>query len=307
MQGNQSDNLKKAMNPYKVLFHFLPQKILDKLDDSKYLRLIYRAQIGRRLNLNNPIAFTEKLQWLKLYDRKPIYCKMVDKFEAKQFVSERIGQEYTIPTLGVWDCFDDIDFGALPEQFVLKCTHDSGGLCICYDKREFDYKTAEIRLTHSLNTDYFLSGREWPYKDVKHRIICEPLIHDASSGSSTNEPINDYKFFCFNEKVKFFKVDFDRFTDHHANYYDTDGKLLPFGEMQYLPKPERKIEIPPTLGKMIELSEILAKDTKFLRVDFYYVNKKIYFGELTFFPASGLGSFYPEEWDAKIGEMLSLE
>ena len=288
-------------NPYGI-FNFLAVKgLVDWLPDKPYLKLRFRASMGKKLNLKNPQTFNEKLQWLKLYDRKPIYTTMVDKYEVKKYVAEKLGEEYIIPTLGVWDNFDDIDFDKLPDQFVLKCTHDSGGLVICKDKSKLDKCKAKLKIEKSLKHDYFKWGREWPYKDVKPRIIAEEYMED-----NTLHELRDYKFFCFGGQVACYKVDFDRFIEHHANYFDRDGYLLEFGEVVCPPVYDRQIELPKTLPKMIEFAEKLSNEIPFLRADFYDVNGQVYFGELTFFPASGMGEFVPQEWDLKLGEWIHI-
>lgn len=272
--------------------------MLDWMPDKQYLSVMYRGLMGKKLNVIKPATFNEKLQWLKLHDRKPEYTTMVDKYAVKKYVEQILGGgEYIIPTLGVWNEFDDIDFSTLPDCFVLKCTHDSGGIAICKDKEQFDYSDARNRIIRSLKCNYYSHGREWPYKDVPPQVIAEEYLGDS---------LNDYKFFCFNGKVKCFKIDFDRFTNHHANYYDCNGDILPFGEADYIPIPEKKIEMPKKLGLMIELAEKLASKLLFLRVDFYEVNGKVYFGELTFYPASGMGRFVPESWDTELGKWLKL-
>lgn len=274
------------------------------LPDATYLKLLYRFKMGHRLNLKNPQTFTEKLQWLKLYNRKPEYPTMVDKYAVKQYVANIIGDDYIIPTLGVWDKPEEIDWDSLPKQFVLKTTHGGGGcgVVICRDKGTFDKTSALAKLKESLASDIYSSLREWPYKNVPKRIIAEKFM--SSEESPAPKDLLDYKFFCFNGKVKFFKVDFGRFVEHHANYYDTDGKLLPFGEKKFEPAPAHIIELPNNLREMILLAERLSKNEPFLRVDFYNVNGTIFFGELTFYPASGMGKWTTEEADSIIGDYL---
>ncbi len=296
--------LKKIMDfiksPLKIFIFLNNRKIL-VLSDEKYLKVYYKSIFHKKLNLDNPVTFNEKLQWLKIHDKNPQYSKMVDKYETKTYTAEIIGKKYIIPTLGIYDRFEDIDFEKLPNQFVIKCTHDSGGVLICKDKNRFNVKDARKKVNKSLKRDFYNCGREWPYKNVKPRIIIEEYIIDKS----INE-LQDYKFFCFNGKTKFFKIDFNRFIEHHANYYDTNCKLLPFGEKTCLPDYNKKIEIPSNIYKMIELAERLSKDIPFVRVDFYNVNGQILFGEMTFYPAAGFGKFEPEEWDRKLGDMLDL-
>lgn len=258
------------------------------------------------MDLESPKTFCEKLQWLKLYDRNPKYTTMVDKYEVKKYVAEIIGEEYIIPTLGVWDKPQDIDWNSLPNQFVLKTTHGGGGngVIICKDKELLDKRAIIKQLESSLDKDLYNEFREWPYKNVPKRIIAEKYL--APEKSPTPNDLPDYKFFCFHGKVKFFKVDFGRFVEHHANYYDTDGNLLPFGEKSFEPDPTYPIELPNNLRDMIALAEKLSKNEPFLRVDFYNINGKIFFGELTFYPASGFGSFTPNNWNLRIGNMLLL-
>lgn len=269
--------------------------------DDKYLVREYKAVMGKELDLNDPKTFNEKMQWLKLYDRRPEYTQMVDKYAVKDYVSEKIGSEYIIKTIGVWDHFEDIDFDSLPERFVLKCTHDSGGLAICRDKKTFDKEKANKKLTKCLKNNYYYMSREWPYKSVKPRIIAEEYMEDPELAE-----LRDYKFFCFNGEPKCFKIDFDRFIGHRANYYDIEGKLLPFGESNVLPDHTRDIAMPRKLKEMLELARKLSEGIPFLRVDFYEVGDRIYFGELTFYPASGLGPYTDEEWDLKLGSWIKL-
>ena len=271
------------------------------ISDKLYLKMQYRLVMGKRLDLNNPITFNEKLQWLKLYDRNPQYTTMVDKYEVKKYIADKIGEQYVIPTLGVWERFDEIDFDTLPDQFVLKCTHDSGGLVICRDKTKFDKEAAKAKIEKSLSRNFFYYGREWPYKNVKPRIVAEKYMVD-----DTEKELRDYKFFCFGGVCKCMKVDFDRFIEHRANYYDTDGNLLDFGEAICPPNPSKNIVLPKNKEKMIQLAEELSANIPFLRVDFYDVNGDIYFGELTFFPATGLGSFTDDEWDNKLGSWIEI-
>ena len=271
--------------------------------DKLYISLYYRLTFHRKLNWKNPQTFNEKLQWLKLYNRDPKYTVMVDKVKAKEYVASIIGNEYIIPTLGVWENPDDIDFSQLPDRFVLKCNHNSGlGMYICKDKSIMDIAKVKDGLREGLRQDYFINNREWPYKNVLRRILAEQYLEPDSE---TND-LRDYKFFCFNGRVKCFKVDYDRHVDHHANYYDPEGNLLPFGEKDYPPQFDKEIKIPVTINKMISLAEVISKGHSFMRVDFYDHNGRIYFGEITFFPASGKGRFVPEEWDYKLGEWLSL-
>ena len=277
----------------------------DRVDDKKFIQKKYELIFRKQLNLDEPITFNEKLQWLKLYDRNPLYSRLVDKYLVKEFVSETLGPDYTIPTLGVWKKAEDIDFIDLPNRFVLKCNHNSGmGMYICKDKSQLvdkDFSNIIKNLNKGLSENFYLKGREWPYKNVDRLIIAEQYLEDIKT-----KDLRDYKFFCFNGKVRFFKIDFDRFIDHRANYYDPEGNIMDICEDICPPNREAKIDLPKSLGKMVECAETLAKGIPFVRVDFYDVNDHIYFGEMTFFPASGFGLFSPRDWDEKIGKMLVL-
>lgn len=271
--------------------------------DKLYLSIIYYLRIGKKLNLKNPQKFTEKLQWLKLYDHNDIYTKIVDKYLVKDYVANIIGDQYIIPTLGVWQKTDDIDFDSLPNQFVLKCNHDSGGLFICKDKKQLSSeKIIEVKkkLDIALNRNFYIYGREWPYKNVKPRVFAEKYMVDESGTE-----LKDYKIFCFNGEPKVIQLDFNRFNEHKKNLYSPDWELLPFN-FNYPSHPEIKFEKPQKLDEMLEIASKLSKGKTFLRVDLYWTGKEIYFGELTFFPASGMGIFEPEEWDYKFGSWLDL-
>lgn len=445
------------MNTKKILriltdYHYLLQGLVKKCsplikDDKLYLSLRYYFTFGKKLNWENPVLFTEKIQWLKVNNRKPEYVIMADKVKAKDWVAERIGEEHIIPTLGVWERADDIDFDSLPNKFVIKCNHNSGtGMYICKDKSTMDVEKVREGLRKGLLEDYYKTGREWPYKEVPRLIIAEQFMEEkghpgdladykffcfngepkycqvirdrstketidfydmnwnhqefcglnpeAQNGLSPVAPpvhlsklqdfcrtlskdmpfarvdfyvindkeyfgevtffpasgmgvftpekydemlgkmltlpgqhmggvkitisddsniiipfssdLKDYKFFCFNGKVKFFKIDFDRFTNHGANYYAPNGELLEFGEADYPPRPEKKLNLPYNLPQMISFAERLSKGHPFLRVDFYSINERIYFGELTFFPASGMDKFTPNIWDRRIGDYIKL-
>ena len=280
---------------------FTKLKIYNYLPDKTAVKIKYQNHFLHKLDLNNPTTFNQKLQWLKLYDRKPKYTTMVDKLAAKKFVADKIGEEYIIPTLGAWDSFDKIDSEKLPNQFVMKCTHSSGDAVICKDKNQFDENAAKKKLDNSLRTDYYLISREWPYKNVPRKIIAEMYLED----SATHEA-RDYKFFCFNGIVKCFKVDFDRFNNHRANWYFCNGDIIPYGEKICLPDYDAKIVLPKQIPIMITLAERLSKDIPFLRVDFYCIDNHIYVGELTFYPASGLLEFTDVAWDRQMGDWLTL-
>lgn len=291
------------------ILHFLAKQVATRnslrfkwMPDAMYLKIKYYYALGKRLDLKNPKTYNEKLQWLKLYDRNPIYTIMVDKAEAKNYVTSIIGDEYIIPTLGVWDNFDDIDFDELPDQFVLKCTHDSGGLVICKDRKEFDREEAKRKIESTLKQNYFYNGREWPYKNVKPRILAEQYMEDIKIGE-----LRDYKFFTFDGDPQMVLVCSNRFS--------TDGLKEDFFDKNWqhmnIRRPTNRnslVEIPkPTqYEKMVKLVTTLSKRIPFVRVDFYEINHKVYFSEMTFFPMSGFEGFVPEQWDLKIGEKLNL-
>ena len=271
------------------------------LPDAIYLKKYYQATFGYALNLNNPKSFNEKLQWLKLFDRHPIYTTMVDKYAVKDYVSNLIGVDYVIPTIGVWNSFEQIDFDSLPNQFVLKCTHDSGGLAICKDKDTFDFDAARKKINKSLKRNYYFLGREWPYKNVKPRIIAEEYL------SNNNQDIVDYKFYCFNGVPKFLYVS-EGLSNHQTasiSFLTLDWSFAPFHRSDYKEFSELP-QKPYHFNEMIEIAKVLSKDIPFIRVDLYEVENHIYFSELTFFPASGMMPLEPEEWDYKLGEMLVL-
>lgn len=297
------NKIKKMINNPKVAFdHFMRLPWSHLLSDEMYVKIRFRVDMKKKLDLINPRMFSEKLQWLKLYDRKPIYTTMVDKYEAKRYVASLIGEKYIIPTLGVWEHFEDIDFGQLPNQFVLKCTHDSGGVYICKDKSKLDVDSVKKKINKSLRKNYFYNEREWPYKDVKPRIIAEQYLVTAGESG-----LNDYKIFCFHGEPKFILVCSNRFSKSGLNedFFDVDWKHLELARKLHgnaAITPAR----PNNLQEMIELSRKIAENTKFLRVDLYETNNEILFGECTFYPTSGFEEFSPAGADYEIGELLNI-
>ena len=282
----------QKMRRIKYALRFLP--------DRAYIQLYYFAQFKKFCNLRNPKTYNEKLNWLKLHDRNPDYPKLVDKYEAKKQVARIIGEEYIIPTLGVWDSFDEIDFDALPDQFVLKCTHDSEGVVVVRDKKKLDFPAAREKLTHALSQNFYYMGREWPYKNLKPRIIAEKYMEDHVDGE-----LRDYKFFCFDGEPKAMFVASDR-TDHGVffDYFDLDFNHLDI--RQKYPNAAKSIRKPDNFEKMIELSRKLTKGFPHVRADFYEVDGKLYFGELTFYHFSGFMPFQPDKWDKIFGDWLKL-
>lgn len=268
--------------------------------DKLYLKFFFHSCMGYWMDFRHPKTFNEKLQWLKLYDRKPIYTTMVDKYAVKQYVANIIGEQYIIPTLGVWNSFDEIDFDTLPNQFVLKCTHDSGGLVICKDKAKLDLVAAKTKIENSLKTDYYKKGREWPYKNVHRRIVAEKYMVDESG-----KELKDYKIFCFNGKPRYVQVDYGRFSDHHRNIFDTEWNLL---DVQLCYASQLNCDIPKPYGlkEMLSMASRLSDKMPFLRVDFYNISGKIFFGEMTFYPGSGAEKFTPYQWDEIFGSWIDL-
>ena len=290
-------------NPYGIFNFLAANGLFDWLPDKPYLKLRFRASMGKKLNLKNPQTFNEKLQWLKLYDRKPIYTTMVDKYEVKKYVAEKIGEEYIISTLGVWDNFDDIDFDKLPDQFVLKCTHDSGGLVICKDKSKLDKCKAKLKIEKSLKHDYFKWGREWPYKNVPRKIIAEKYMEDNSL-----HELRDYKFFCFNGVADCVMVCIGRSTGNTKFYfYNKEWNLCRYNILGKNIIGNGDVEKPDNISEMFVIAEKLSQGIPFSRIDLYNVNQKIYFGEVTFFPDSGFDPNLLPETDLYFGNKINLE
>lgn len=273
------------------------------INDKTYLKLIYYIKFGRRLNLKNPTRHCDKLQWYKLYYHNPLMTKCVDKYEVTNYVKEKIGEKYLIPTLGIWDNFDDIDFDKLPNQFCLKCTHDSGSYIICKDKSTFDIDAARKKFNRYMKGRFFWYGREWAYKNVKPRIMAQEYIDSLGKPESV-----EYKLTCFNGKVKFITVcsgiahsDYElRKNDH----FDRDWNKLDW--YAYYKPSGKVIKRPEFMDEIIEISDKLAEGFPQVRIDSYVINGKVYFGEMTFYTWSGLIEFTPDEWDEKIGSWWNL-
>lgn len=274
--------------------HFIP--------DKAYLKMIYWLRMNKKLGLKNPKAYTEKLQWLKLFDRKPEYINMVDKAEVKKYVSNLIGVDYLIPTIGVFEKFEDIDFLTLPNQFVMKCTHDSGSIVICRDKTQFNIKETRRKINKCLKKNYFFTWREWPYKDVKPRIIIEKFMKD-----NVHNELIDYKLFCFDGKVKALFLASDRNNPYEETKFDFfDSDFKPINLINGHPNSSKNIKKPLQFDKMKGLAEKISQNIPHVRVDFYIINGDIYFGELTFTHFAGVIPFEPEEWDYKFGSWINL-
>lgn len=287
---------------------------LSWLPDRLYLSLRFRCQMGYWIDWKNPKTFSEKIQWLKIYNRKPEYTMMVDKYAVKQYVADSIGEKYIIPTLGVWENFDDIDFSTLPRQFVLKTTHGGGGggVVICRDKSSFDKVQAKNFIKRSMKGDIYKSLREWPYKKVPKRIIAEKFM--TSEKDSMSADLSDYKFFCFNGEPKYCQVIRDRHSKETIDFYDKNWNHQEFVGLNPVSRDDftfvahngvTPVVCPKNLEEMMGICRILAKGISFLRVDLYVIDEKIYFGELTFYPASGFGAFSPKDWNSRFGELIT--
>ena len=288
-----------------VFYHLRAKGFFNGMTDEAYLRMLWRRSFRTRLDLETPRTFNEKLQWLKLHNRRPEYTAMVDKHEAKRFAAEHLGEECVIPTLGVWERFDDIDFDALPDQFVLKCTHDSGGLVICRDKATLDKAAAKEKIERCFKRNYYWNSREWPYKDIKPRILAEPYMEDGASPAG----LTDYKFFCFNGEPKMLYVS-QGMEDHataRISFYDLEGKEMPFHRSDYRPIGDDVI-LPDNFSEMLEKARALAAiiAVPFVRVDLYSIEGCVYFSEITFYPCSGMVPFEPKEWDKTLGDWIRL-
>lgn len=285
----------------KVFFALNLEKYLSFLSDEKYLKILYKMHMGKKLNLSDPQTFNEKLQWLKLNNRKNEYTRMVDKYLVREYIKKMIGEEYLIPLIGVWDDPEEIDFDSLPNKFVLKCNHNSGtGMCICKDKSKLDYEKVKSDLRKGLKENYDKYNREWPYRNVERKIICEKYMEDESG------ELKDYKFMAFNGEVKCSFVGSERFSKEglHVTFYDNSWNVMPF-ERHY-PRSKNPISRPKCFEEMNKLAAKLSENIPFVRVDFYEIKGKVYFGELTFFPGSGFEEFTPESWDYEFGRWIDL-
>lgn len=300
--------IKKILkNPKMFLRIIFSKRFFNILDDETYLKIKWKLNMGNELNLVEPQTFNEKLQWLKIHDRKPYYSQLVDKYEAKVWAGKIIGEEYIVPNLGVWDTFDEIEFEKLPKQFVLKCTHDSGGLIICRDKNKLDINQARKVVEKSYKRNFYWSGREWPYKNVKPRIIAEKFMSD---GRTEEMGLTDFKFFCFNGKPEFIYISHG--LENHdlagISFYDLKGNKLPFKRMDYKEIPGEQFPLPNDFDEMVNIAEKLAIEVRnpFVRVDLYEIEGNIYFSEITFFPCSGFIPFDPCSVDKELGKLIDL-
>lgn len=276
----------------KFCYQFLPEKT--------YVKIQYWLICKKKLNLETPVTFNEKIQWLKLYDRNPVYTDLVDKYNVRNWVEMKIGEKYLIPILGIWDNVDEIPWQQLPNQFVLKCTHDSGGVVICKDKSSLKLQKEKRKLQKGLKRNYYYISKEWPYKNVRPRIIAEKYMVDESG-----KELKDYKCFCFDGKVAMIQVDFDRFASHKRNLYTTKWEYIN-ESILYPNNPERMIEKPKKLDEMLNIASLLSKGFPHVRVDFYVIENDLYFGEMTFYHGSGFEKFSSEAMEIQLGKLIQL-
>ena len=270
------------------------------MSDEAFLKMLYKRQTGKALDLDNPRTFNEKIQWLKLYDHNPLYHVMADKIAAKDYVASIIGDEHIIKTIGVWNHFDEIDFDKLPERFVLKCNHNSGEGFIVKDRTTFDKEKAGSLIEEALKHDYYSFYREWAYHDITRKVFAEEFLDAGENG------LTDYKFFCFNGVPKFINVSrFEHTDDEEISFFTLDWQLTPFQRTDHklLSVSPQK---PKRLDDMIDIASKLSKDIPFVRVDLYEVYDTVYFGELTFYPTGGFASYGPEDWNETLGSWISL-
>ncbi len=272
------------------------------LSDNLYLRWIYYLETGIRLNLNNPQRYNEKLQWLKLYYRNPLWTQLVDKYAVKDIVRERVGDSYVVPCLGVWNRAEDIEWDKLPKRFVLKTTHDGGnnGVFIVKDKSTIVKKKLKKKINHSLHRNTFLLGREWPYKNVHRRVFAEEYLE------GTDGDLRDYKFFCFDGEVKYLYVATERQSGGEVKFNFFDAEFNALALWQSHPMSDKNIGKPKMFEQMKALAATLSKGLLQVRVDLYEINGRIFFGEYTFFSLGGFASFHPDEWDFIWGEHIHL-
>lgn len=300
-----------SAHPRAIFAKLSIMRLLDWVPDDAYLKLLWSPkEMGYPLDLKTPKAFNEKLQWLKLHNRDPLYTTMADKYAAKAYVAEKIGWEHIVPVLGgPWQSADEIDFDALPEQFVLKCNHDCGGMVLCADKSRLDISAARTKLNWSLQKNYFWASREWPYKNIKPCIFAEQYMVDTNSSASTAQGLIDYKFYCFYGEPKFFYLGFANMVNgvkrDQLSFKNLDWTPAEFYRKDHEPFPFT-LEKPRNWERMVEIAKILSAGIPFVRVDLFCINEQIYFSELTFSPGGGFGRFYPDEWERKMGGWLQL-
>lgn len=289
-----------AKTPYKFLSAMVRNGLLNWVPDPLILRIRYRNRTGTKLNLKNPVLYSEKMQWIKLYDRRPECPRLADKLLVRDHIREVLGEEFLIPLIAVYNSVEEIDWDTLPDQFVLKCTHGSGSNIICKNKADLDIPLAKKKLKKWMKTNWYWRSREWPYKNLERRIVCEKYITDE-----TGVELKDYKFFCFSGEPKFVQVDFDRYSGHKRNFYDLDWSYMPVS-LNHPTDPSKDIPRPQKLDEMIRIAKILSSDYPFVRIDLYSIHDTVYFGEITFFAGGGLVPFYEADFDRQVGDWIKL-
>ena len=288
-------------NPYYALGDDLLKTHPHWMSDKYFIKVFWKQMMDYPLDLKHPKTFNEKLQWMKLYDRNPLYTLLVDKLKVKQWVAEKIGSEHVIPTLAVYDSVDDIRLEDLPTQFVLKCNHDSGGVVICKDKGNFDFDGAKAKLKKSFEHNFYWGYREWAYKNVERKVFAEQFMEDATM----DDDLPDYKVFVFEGVPRLIQVDYDRFKNHKRNLYDTDWNYID-ARILYPNDPNRIFDRPKALDELLSFSAKLGEALPQVRTDFYLIGNKVYFGEMTFYHGGGYERFEPKSLGLKMGEWIKL-
>ncbi len=292
--------LKLIKTPEKLIRPLASNGLINWMSDETYIKLVFRASFGYELDLNNPKTFSEKLQWLKLYNRQPEYTNLVDKYRVRQYISEKIGEKYLVPLLNVWNSVEEIEFDSLPNQFVLKCNHDQGSVVICKDKSNFNIDRAKQKLARKLKRNHYWSIREWPYKNIQPCIIGERYIQDDGK-----DELSDYKVLCFNGEPMLIEVHKGRFEGGHTqDFYDVNWNKTMFNQPG-IPMSDEILDKPVFINEMLKLSRKLSAGMPHVRVDWYYADGHLFFSELTFYDGSGFEPFEGKQ-DAEIGSWLIL-
>lgn len=268
------------------------------MNDKTYAGWMLKRRLDSPGDIDNPKTFNEKIQWLKLYNRNPRYCRLADKYAVREYISGKIGDSYLNKLYAVYDKPEDIRLADLPDRFVLKATHGNGMNLIVPDKSAINERKAQITARRWLSSNYYRAGREWVYKGISRRVLCERLLTDYEGAAPM-----DYKIFCFNGLPRFIQVDVDRFQNHTRAFFDTEWRRQDFSLVYE--ETTRPLARPERLEEMIRLAHVLAEDIPFLRVDLYALPQPV-FGEMTFYPENGFGPFRPAEWDARLGQLLRL-
>ena len=305
------NNMKQVLSDPVYLFDRLSAHgAMNFLTDELWAKFKWKLMRNENLNLNNPKGFNEKLQWLKLNYRPSSYTNLVDKYKVRDYVQEKIGKEYLIPLLAVWETVNDINIDSLPNDFVIKCNHTSGdGIFVCKDKSEFDLELVKKKIRKCMKKDYSCSAREWVYKNVERKILVEKLMVDNNPSNTTGSLV-DYKFYCFNGEPRFLYVGVDDFStgekgELRLSFLDLEWKPTPFYRADHKPI-QINVNKPAKFDEMLMICRKLAEGMPFVRVDLYWINDEIKFSELTFYPGGGFGFFSPDDWEEKLGDLITL-